>query len=106
VPTYWAGNTIFEGVTETNGVGVAVPFKLIVSGLSAAFSVIPIAKLKLPSGAVPGFIRALSIPSLLGDADHCQTICEEIPALKPSPPALQPRADPSPRRSYPTGLIR
>jgi hypothetical protein len=49
VPTYWAGKEIFEGVTDTNGVGVVVPLKLIVSGLSAALSVIPTAALRVPN---------------------------------------------------------
>jgi hypothetical protein len=49
VPAYWAGNVRFEGVTETSGTGMPVPFKLTVSGLSAALSVIAIAAPRPPN---------------------------------------------------------
>ena len=49
MPTYWAGKEIFEGVTDTEGGGAVAPLKVIVSGLSAALSVIPTAALRIPS---------------------------------------------------------
>jgi hypothetical protein len=41
VPAYWLGKEILEGDTDTRGVGIDVPIKLIVWGLSAALSVRP-----------------------------------------------------------------
>jgi hypothetical protein len=51
VPAYWAGNVIFEGVTETEteAIKVPVPLKTIVSGLSAALSVIATMALRVPN---------------------------------------------------------
>jgi hypothetical protein len=49
VATYWLGKEIFEGVTETRGVGVVVPLKLIDSGLFAALSVMLTVALRVPN---------------------------------------------------------